>query len=329
MQMRRKVTEMKTGINEVVKQLKSANNIALFCHINPDCDTICSALALKFALQKMNKKIDVFCDGDINGDIADVYGASFINEATGERYDTAVSIDCGDQGRVGKYYHSIFKKAPVTMCIDHHQQYESFTMINYVDPHSGATAELIYLIIKEINKDLIDREIATLLYTALVTDTGNFSFSNTGVRTLFIASDLLSYQINNADISYHFFKEIGLRKFRLKVRGLAKAEFFENDAIGIISFSAEDFKETGTSSADSSNLVNEIVNISTVRIAVSITEVHPHSYKVSIRTKEGVNAGKIANIFGGGGHKNAAGFMLNGFFGNVLDDILKACRDHL
>ena len=326
--MKKKVTETKMGINEAIKQLKSANHIALFCHVNPDCDTICSALALRLALQKTGKKIDVYCDGELKGEIRDVKGVDTINSPSLRSYDLSVAIDCGDQGRIGKYY-SIFAKSPKTLCIDHHNQLSSFADVNIVDVNSGATAELIYLILQEMDPNLPDVEIATLLYTALVTDTGNFSFSNTGARTFEIASKLLAFGVKNAEISYRFFKEITLKRFKLKARVIDKAQFFENDQIGVITFTKEDLDATGTTSADSSNLVNDLINIAEVRVALSITEVRPHSYKISIRTQDDVDAGSIANTFGGGGHKNAAGCMLNGFYGNILDDLLKACRDHL
>ena len=319
---------MKTGINEVIKQLKSANHIALFCHINPDCDTICSALALRAALLKQGKSVDVYCDGDMKAELTAIKGIEAFSAHTTASYDTAVAIDCGDMGRLGKY-DTLFKKSRVTMCIDHHVQHSHYADINLVEPASGATAELIYMILQSLDPALFDTNIATLLYTGLVTDTGNFSFSCTGPRTLKIASELMAYGIKNADISYVFFKEIQMPKFKLKKIGLAKTEFFENDTVGVMYFSKEDIAACGATSSDTSNIVNEIVNISSIRVAVSITETHPHSFKVSIRTKGDVDASSIAAVFGGGGHRNASGFMVNGFYGNVLDDILKAIRDRL
>ena len=318
------------GINEVVKILKSANKIALFCHVNPDGDTICSALSLALGLEKTGKTVDVFCDGTITGAVRSVAHADRVRSdlPQAKDYDVLVAVDCGDEGRVGKYA-PLFRKARLTACIDHHKQLGSFAAVNYVDTTAGATAELIFLILQEIDPALIDADIATLLYTGLVTDTGCFSFSNVTERTMKIGSALLAKGVKNADITYIFFKEIPMKTFRLKARALAKEQDFEDDKIGVISFLMDDFDATGTTSSDSSNLVNEIVNISGVEIAVSITEVRKNSYKVSLRTHDTVDASRIANVFGGGGHKNAAGFMLNGFYGNVLDDILKACKDNL
>lgn len=316
-------------ISEVIKLIKSANTVALFSHINPDCDTIGSALALRLFLRKLGKKASAFCDGELKFDMVDMFSADALNtEASLPNYDLTIAIDCAAEDRLGKY-DSLFRKGRKTLCIDHHLQDRVYAANNWIDPHAGATAELIYLLIKAWDLALLDREIATLLYTSLITDTGNFGFSNTTSRTLLIASELLTFGVPNSEISYKHFREIPYDTFKLKARALAKAQFFENNSIGILTFGKEDFLATGTTSANTANLVNEIVNIAGVEIAVSITEVRPNAYKVSIRTQGKADANAIARVFGGGGHKNAAGFLLNGFYGNVLDDILKACKDSL
>ncbi len=316
-------------IIDAVKLIKSAKTIALFSHINPDCDTICSALALRSFLLKAGKEVSVFCDGDLKFDMESLPTAKAVNaDAAKSSYDLTVAVDCAEEARMGKFV-PLFKKGKRTFCVDHHLQDRNFAQYNLIDAHAGATAELVYLICKTYDVSLLDKEIASLLYTALITDTGNFGFSNVGTRTLSIASELLAYGVRNAELSYKHFREIGFDTFKLKARALSKAQFFENNRIGILSFLKADFEATGTTSANSANLVNEVVNVAGVEIAVSITEVRPNSYKVSIRTQDKADANAIASVFGGGGHKNAAGFMINGFYGNVLDDILKACKDNL
>ena len=317
-------------LNNAVQMIKSAGIVALFCHINPDCDTICSALALRAFLMKLGgKKISVFCDGELKNNMLNLYSAEVINaDLPRDRYGLAIAIDCASEDRLGKY-RQLFHNASWTMCIDHHLQDRPFAEYNFIDPHAGATAELIYMIMEHGGKTLIDKDIASLLYTGLVTDTGNFSFSNVSERTMKIASALIACGIPNSDISFQHYRSISMDTFRLKTRVFSKIKFFENDKIGIITFTRDDFISTDTTVADSSNLVSDISNIAGVEIAVSITEVKHNIYKVSIRTHKDVDANRIAMTFGGGGHKNAAGFMINGFYGNVLDDILKVCKDCL
>ena len=316
-------------IKDVVSLLKSANHIALFSHINPDCDTIGSALALRAFLKKAGKDVSLFCDAELKTDMKELPTAEAVNaDPVSNAYDLTVSVDVASEERMGKYK-TLFQKGRKTLCIDHHLQIRRFAQNNYIEPESGATAELIYLILKEYDETLLDKDIAYLLYTALVTDTGNFGFSNTGERTMRIAGALLSLGVPTSEISYKHFREIQFETFKLKARALAKAQFFEDHKIGIISFLKEDFDATNSTPAYTSNLVNEIINVAGVEIAVSVTEVHPNSFKVSVRTQEKVNANEIAEVFGGGGHNRAAGFMVNGFYGNVIDDILKACKDCL
>ena len=316
-------------ITEVIKLIKSANSIALFSHINPDCDTVCSALALRLFLRKIGKDVSVYCDGDLKYDMNDLYTADAVNRDEPKNgYELTIAIDCASEDRLGKYRY-LFRKGKKTLCIDHHLQDRYYADFNYIDSHSGATAELIYLIIEQEDSALMDRDIASLIYTGLVTDTGNFAYSNVGERTMKIASGLISRGIPNADISFKHFRQVSLSTFRLKMRVFSKIRLFEENRIAIVTFAKEDFDATGTTVANSSNLVSDIANIAGVEIAVSITEVRSNSYKVSIRTHKDVDANEIAMMFGGGGHKNAAGFVINGFYGNVLDDILKACKDCL
>ena len=316
-------------INEIVKLLKSANTIALFSHINPDCDTLGSALALRRFLLKMGKTVSAYCDGERKFDLSDLPDAETIDrDPQKTSYDLTVAVDCATHDRMGRYV-SLFDKGKKTICIDHHLQDRYYAQYNLVDTHAGATAELMFLLMKEYDLSVMDKEIASLLYTALVTDTGNFAFSNTTSRTLAIASELLTYGVDQATISFKHFREIPLDTFKLKARVLAKAQFFVEGQIGVLLFTRDDMAATGTTPANTSNLVNDVVNVQGVKVGVSITETKPYSYKVSIRTHGEVSANAIAETFGGGGHKNAAGFTLNGFSGNVLDDVIKACKDNL
>lgn len=317
------------AINEIVKVIMSVNDIALVCHINPDGDTICSALALKRLLDKIGKNNVVLCDGEVTGNLASVPYAATINcIQPKDKYQLTIAVDCGDLGRMGKYA-GLIAKSENSICIDHHISTGSYAKYSLVDSKAAATAELIYSIISKIGIEYMDEEIAELLYIALITDTGNFSYSNTTRNTMTIAGKLLSYNIDNASLSYKFYKETSIEVFNLKNRVLSKAMFFENHRIGIIHFSQEDLAATGTTTSHTSNIANELINIKTVDIAISITDVKTRSYKVSVRTSDNIDANRIAMTFGGGGHKNASGFVLNGYFENVLDDILKACTDNL
>ncbi len=114
------------------------------------------------------------------------------------------------------------------------------------------------------------------------------------------------------------------------MRALSKAKFFEDGKIGLIYFSQEDFLATDTAPEDTEGAINYIRDIDTVEVAAAITQTRQsNSYKVSIRTSDRVDASRIASVFGGGGHKNAAGCRISGFYEDVKDKLLKACSDEL
>ena len=106
-------------------------------------------------------------------------------------------------------------------------------------------------------------------------------------------------------------------------------KFYDNNTIGIITFTQKDFAETNTDTTCTEGIITNIINIIGVKVAVAISEVGKMNYKVSIRTGEDVDSSKIALMFGGGGHKNAAGLRINGFYEDVVEKLLKAVRDEI
>ena len=118
-------------------------------------------------------------------------------------------------------------------------------------------------------------------------------------------------------------------KFMLENAVLTKCKFFEDDKIAIISFTENDFKQTNTSMNDTLGTIVKVIDIDTVKVAFAISEASPKSYKIMIRTKDGIDASDIAREFGGGGHIRAAGCRLNGYYEDIVDKLLKVARDRL
>lgn len=318
-------------IEKLISEIKKAEKIAIISHISPDGDTCGSSLALFRALQKLGKNVQIFCEDEIISNIALLKFREFYKRESDEIFDIAISVDCGDFGRLGKCQ-SIFLRAKITANIDHHQTNDGFADINLVEPHVSATAEVMYYIICELNKinECFDNDIAALLYTAIVTDSGGFTFSNVSTDTLRIASELIKYDINASKICEKFLKSISLDVFKLKNLTLSSAQFFENNKIGMIFFTNENFAKTNTNENYTTGIINAIRNVEGVELAVSMAQTsEPNFFKCSIRANDNVDAAKIANIFGGGGHKNASGFKVGGDFEDVKNRILKACVDAL
>ena len=317
---------------EFLNAVDSSKNICLISHQNPDGDTCGSALALFRALRLYGKEqVYIYCDGVFRNSLQTLEGIDEYNKTQIEKCDLAIACDCAEYDRMGAYL-NLFNKAKFRVDIDHHKTNSRYGNINIIEPGVSATCEVMYKVIKAMDeiKPCLDDTVAKLLYSGLVTDSGGFTFSNVSEPTHEIASKLINYNFSASEICEHFLKYLSLKLFTLRMRVLSKAKFFQDGKIGLIYFSQEDFIATDTAMEDTEGAINYIRDIDAVEVAVAITQTQQNnSYKVSIRTSDRVDASRIASVFGGGGHKNAAGCRISGFYEDVKDKLLKACIDEL
>ena len=294
--------------DKIYELIKKANDIALVCHANPDGDTLGSGLALFFALKKAGRNAEIFCADAPKGKLATLCGAGSVRtDVPSKAFDLAIAIDCSDINLLASHAY-ILRKARVSACVDHHVSNNDYADFTFVERGVAAAAQPVYKLIKLILKEkALDLTIAELLYTALVTDSG----------------------VRGDKIIEFFMRDVRPEVFALATRVLNKAEFFEDGKIGLIIFSQEDFEATGTDLSDTTGIINNIRDVEGVFIAVSLTQAAKNEYKVSIRTDEHADANRIAAVFGGGGHARAAGCRTYGYFEDVKEKVLKACRDHL
>lgn len=316
----------KEKFDQINAEIKKANSIAVYCHRNPDGDTLGSGLSLYFALTAMNKDVEIFCDGEIPEKYREMKGVECITAPNKHTHDLSIAVDVSTMGQLGGSLKS-FLSSKRLVALDHHKSHEKFADITYVDATASACAEILFDYLK-YSKRMTD-VIAELLFTGIVTDSGCFQFSSTTKRTHEIACELLSYDFDASAVIYRHFKRITPAVFALKNRVYGNAKFYENGKVGIITFTKKDFEETGTTQFDTEGIITGIIDISTMEIAFAISEVGEKSYKVSVRTKESVDASDLACVFGGGGHLRAAGLRLNGFYEDVVEKLLKASRDRL
>ena len=318
-------------IEKFLTALDRAQTVALFSHVNPDGDTCGSALALYRALKTYGKQPYVFCDGVFNDKLKYLDGLDLYNSVPFRQCDLAIAVDCSDDGRLGAY-DAAYYSCKYRIFVDHHITRGRRGDLNIVETDAAATAEVAFDLIKAMDarKKCMDDVTAKLLYCALVTDSGGFSFSSVTQKTLSTAAELIVYDFKANEIFDNFIKKVDIKVFNLKNRDLSAAKLYDDGAIAGIFFTKEDFAATETTEADTDGIINNILNIDGVRIAFSVTQTKGDmQYKVSFRTVDGVNADEIAAIFGGGGHKNAAGCRVSGFYEDVKDKVLKACRDCL
>ena len=309
--------------------VSKARTVALFSHVNPDGDACGSALALSAVLRKLGKQTYLYCPSEVGGKLTFLDGYEDYAAEKPSSCDIGIAVDCADEGRMGECAFA-FGRCRYKIVVDHHKTSSNNADLSIVRPKACASAELIFMLIDGEKRDLIDKTVAKLLFCALVTDSGGFSFSSVTPTTYAIGARLLSSGIEAHRIFEHFLKSTTPAVFRLRNRVLSRAEFFEEGKIGVVTFFADDFAATGTTERDTEGIVNAVRDVDGVKIAIAMTETGDgRQFKVSLRTDDTVDAAYIASVFDGGGHFNAAGCRIGGYYEDVKDRLLKACRDWL
>lgn len=295
----------------IAQRLDQAKRICIISHITPDGDTLGSAAALYLYLMDQNKDVIWVCENEVPHAYKDIYGMSFLSRPdniTGE-YDVCVCIDITDIERCGSAA-SALKLSSTVINIDHHISNTRFGHINLVRDVSSC-AELIYRLLKNMN-DSIDISTAVLLYTAISTDTGSFSYSNTTPSTHFIVSKLLKTGMDVASLCRKLFRVRTLEKTKLTGIAATRVQTAHNGGTAYIVLTQQDFSLSGAADADTEGLVDYARDIEGVEIAFLVREYDNNTVKVSLRSNsDKFDVSSLASFYGGGGHKMAAGFNHN------------------
>ena len=233
----------------------------------------------------------------------------------------AIAIDCADAERMGGAL-PLFRAAEHTINIDHHMTNTAYADMNHTGVDIAAAGEHIYelalLLPTELSKD-----IATCLYTALVTDTGNFSYANTRPHTLIAAAELLARGADNNDINRRVYRSVPLHKQKLLGLAITKAEFLFGGKLGITEISLADMASCGALEEDTEGIIDHIRDVEGDEVAIFIRESAINTYKVSLRSKKYADVGAIAASMGGGGHRQASGYTAHGSLQEVREAVLE------
>lgn len=310
-------------MKDIIKVLDLSNKISIFVHTSADGDALGSAFALKTVLESKGKVAHLYLDEKISQrlEFLNLYcDCEYFTNVPEQEYDLAVALDCGDISRVGKfrdYYSNHFN----TINIDHHFTNNNFATYNYVDGNAAATGEIIANILLEMGF-AINSNIASLLYTAISSDTGCFAYSNATQKTHNTVAKLLEHNIDSAKINRLLFDTVSLVELKLKAYVINNLKLFNRNKLAIAVVTEVDLKNYNASYENTEGLVDTLRSIKDVEIGCLIKEKDGMT-KGSIRTNSYVDATLIAAHFGGGGHKRASGFSTNYSVETVIDEIVK------
>jgi phosphoesterase RecJ-like protein len=310
-------------LSEVVELVDKKSKFMITSHVRPDGDGLGSGLALYWMLRSLGKDVTVLLRDRVPPCYMVLPGSDLVlvSPDVTERYDAAFVMECSDMDRPG--LPSL--KDEFVVNIDHHSTTRAFGSINWIDSTAAAVGEMIYNLCKALGVD-VTKEIAECIYTALLTDTGSFHFSNTTERTLKIASELVRRGVEPARISQAIFYSYPFSKVRLLGLALNTLERDESGHIAWMTMTQEMVYEAGASEEDAEGIVNHALSVAEVDAVAFFKELSPRVYRISLRSKGRGNVARVAELFGGGGHRNAAGCRIEGDLPVIRRRVIEALQ---
>lgn len=311
-------------LSQVVELIESKGRFAITSHVRPDGDSLGSSLGLYWLLRALDKDVEVIMRDGVPHAYRKLPGAEFVRvtPAVDRQYDAVFVIECSDITRPGLI--DLDKQFVVN--IDHHSTTALFGTINWIDSTASAVGEMIYNLCKATGVR-VTREIAECVYTALITDTGSFHYSNTSERTFKVASELVRAGVKPAKISQAVFSSYPWSKIELMSEVLATARRDESGRVAWMRQSLEMQERARAADEDGDGFVNYPLTVGEVEAVALLKECAPGVYRTSLRSKGDINVARIAEKFGGGGHRNAAGCTLHGDWDEAERTIVRLMLD--
>ncbi|ACL69543.1 DHH family phosphoesterase [Halothermothrix orenii] len=321
-------------LTTVIEAIKKSDNYLIVGHVDPDGDCIGSMFALKWGLERLQKKalvlltepldkiydyLNISRDDYLIQDEDDIQGLSWSNP-------NIISLDTGSKERLGNnkdlvddYY---------TINIDHHIDNTLYGDLNYVDKDSAATGEIVYQILEKLGIK-VEKKIGTAIITALVGDTGGFSYQNTKPEILRLTSDLMESGVDLYTVNRALFASYSFESLKLKGMVFSKARRTFDGRISYFVLTQEMINKSGASFKDTSGLVNFARDIKGVEVGILFQEKSDNEIKVNFRSNNYCPVNEIAAEFGGGGHPRAAGCTINNTLGNAIKMVLKKVKKYV
>lgn len=314
------------NFNEIAKLLEKNNSFLITSHKNIDGDAIGSELALYFILKKLNKKPIILNQDRLpriynflpDSDKVHCLEDNYINI---KNIDVGIIVDCSNFERIEETY-KIFKNIKNIINIDHHNSNKKFGKLNYIDSSASSVGEIIYDLIKFINLDLLDEKISTCLYTAIITDTGSFRYSNVSSKTFSVVSDLASQGIKPNLIADNIYNRNTYSGLKLLGKALLTLEVDESNYVSWLTITRDMLNNTEANDEEVEGIIDMARTLENTEVSILFRETKDNKIKVSFRSKGDFNVNKFAAKFNGGGHPNSSGCVCSGKIAEVKETIL-------
>jgi phosphoesterase RecJ-like protein len=303
-------------IDRVLDAIRSRQRFVVSSHARPDGDGIGSALACGQILRVMGKDAVVVMHDGVPRIYQNLPFAELAVQAdTVPPNDAVILLECDSTRRT--LLEGLNKSFLIN--IDHHVSGRNFADVNWIDSSVMATAELVYRLAR-LACVPVDHDIATCLYTALMTDTGSFMFAGTNEHTFTVARELVLAGADPAQCARPIY--FGHSTAKMRLLGAALSNLHRDGGLAWISVTQEQMQSFNAREEDCEGLVNYALSIADVQVAVFFRELPDGRFRVSLRSKGEVNVSTVAEHFGGGGHKCASGCAISGPLSGAVSQIV-------
>ncbi|SJZ31748.1 DHH family phosphoesterase [Selenihalanaerobacter shriftii] len=296
----------------LINLIDKRDTFLLTSHVSPDGDSIGSLLGLKYLLEPYAKEIDIILADPVPEYLRFLNGTDDIHlyeeldfKMNKKDYDLYFTLDCGTLERIGEVQQLISADEKI-INIDHHGDNNEYGVYNYVDSTVSATGELIYNLAIELGSNY-QVDFGMAITTAIITDTGNFKYSNTSSETHRIIADMLELGVDTQKIIKQVYGTESYSSLRLKGEALNNLQIAAQQQIAWISINQETLDHLGATWEDTEGLVNYPRSLKDVEVGILFKEVGFNKTRVSFRSNTYFPVDEFAHEFGGGGHSRAAG----------------------
>jgi bifunctional oligoribonuclease and PAP phosphatase NrnA len=322
------------SLRELIDQKK---RFVITSHINPDGDSIGSEIAMYNLLRDLGKEA-VIINSSVTPDTClflegagKIIAYEHLSEENAQyikKADALILVDVGEMKRVG-IVSRLFKEARLfTICIDHHILTNASMDLCIVKDDACATGEIIYHFIKYCGYKM-SVNIAEAIYVSIITDTGSFQHNNTNVESHMIAAELLSMGLNHSYIYERYYGNQPMRKVKLFISVISTLQTECDGRIAWMKLTRDMLNLTDANLEDSEGIINFALTIQGVEAILLFKELEDNKVKVSLRSRKDFNVRSIASAFGGGGHNNASGILLQGNLDEIIQKVLTKVQEEL
>lgn len=316
------------SIESLVPVLKEHTSFILLSHTDPDGDTLGSQLALAFLLEELGKKVILYNQSPVPLMYHFLPGRQNILSHLPQHLNlqewVVIALDAANLEQLGEKA-SLFQGVKLFVNIDHHISNTKFGHLNVLDPQASAVGEMIFDLYQALEVP-VGYEAALSLYTAILTDTGSFRYSNTAAKTHLVISQLIRLGVKPHLVAEEVYETRTLQATKLHQLALGTLKVTSDGKIAYMKVTNKMLDRSGAKREDAKDLVNYACALGQVQVAILFKEAQDGKVKVSLRSKGDIDVNKIASLYGGGGHSKAAGCLLSTDIPKAKRIILKTVK---